>query len=130
MAKEVIKQPSGRPTKYSPAVVVKLESAFASAFSIEQACLYAGVHRDTFYAWLEAKPGFSDRMVKARERPTMKAKEVVVESINAGDTTSAKWWLERRAPDEFAPRPDKGTAPVTNNFLIIANEQKDKYDFA
>ena len=124
--KPVPKNKGGRPSKYSPEVVAKLKSALQNGFNIDQACLYAEISPDTFYRWIDKRKGFSEQMVRAKERPNMKAKEVVIASINNGDTTDAKWWLERRMPEEFGKSYNDGG--VTNNFNFFAIELRKKYD--
>lgn len=94
MSKEV-----GRPTKYSPEVVVKLEAAFNNGYNVTEACQYAGIHKDTYYRWIEDIDGFSDQMEIARAMPNRKAKEVLAGAIQGGDTNAAKYWLDRRDPD-------------------------------
>lgn len=128
MAKEVSKSPVGRPTKYTPTVVTKLKAAFANSFTVDQACLYAGITKETFYQWLDKRPEFTDQMTKAREAPTMKAKEVVVDSVRNGDVSSAKWWLERKAPEEFSTNDKRPTVNISFNQHV--HEQREKYDLS
>lgn len=125
--KVVKKNKGGRPSKYEAGKVKKLESAFINSFTVDQACIYAGVRKQTFYNWLESKPGFLDKMTKAREQPTMKAKQIVVDAVNAGDVGSAKWWLERKARDEFAPPKDPVNPNVTNNFITLVSKDRDAF---
>ena len=51
----------GRPTKLSDEVVRKLESAFSIGCNVSQACLHAGISRDTFYKFIDKNKEFSDR---------------------------------------------------------------------
>lgn len=102
MSQEVTEVPSdkgGRPTKYTPAVIGKLEIAFNNGYNIVEACQYASIHPDTYYDWLKTYPEFSDKMEIAKAMPNRKAKEILAQAINAGDTGSAKYWLDRRDPD-------------------------------
>jgi hypothetical protein len=90
---------AGRPSIYSAAVVEKLIAAFNNGLNITEACMYAEIDRGTYYNWLAEHPYFSTRMAEAQAAPNKRAKEVIVQSINAGDASSAKWWLERKDPD-------------------------------
>ena len=50
MAKE------GRPTVMTPEVIGKLEQVFAIDGSVEEACSYAYISRNTFYEHLKVNP--------------------------------------------------------------------------
>ena len=122
---DVRKPVGGRPTKYAPEVITKLKAAFANSFTVEQACYYAEITKDTYYNWIKRNPQFSDEMDRASHQPMMKAKQVVVGSINSGDVESAKWWLKNKAPDEFG-----GQIPesVGIHFHMHQGDQKQKYE--
>ncbi len=89
----------GAPTKYTPLIVGKLVASFNNGYNITEACQYAGVHRDTYYEWITSKPGFSDKMEEAKNMVNRRAKEVVTEAINAGDSNLAFKYLQVRDPD-------------------------------
>ena len=91
----------GRPTVIDEATVQKLEAAFRDGFSISTACFLSGISRSTYYDHCDSDKEFSDKMSVARMWVTEQAKKVVVGAINNGDLPTAKWWLERRAQDEF-----------------------------
>lgn len=117
---EIVKpNEGGAPTVYTPHVVGRLVAAFNNGFNIKEACQYAGIHRDTYYAWLETKPGFSDMMEESRTAVNRKAKQVIVDAIQAGDVSSGKWWLERRDP-EFKAKGEMDVGPK------IHTETRDK----
>jgi hypothetical protein len=86
------------PTKHPEDTVKLLENAFNNMFNITEACHYAGIHRDTYYAWLADDDIFSYRMSIAQQAPNMKAKQNILMALNAGDTGISKWYLERRDP--------------------------------
>lgn len=89
----------GRPTKLEPEVVTKLTAAFANGFTVEQACQYAEISKQTYYRWLEEHPQFNDDMENARNMLGLQARKVVADRINAKDVQTAKWWLEKRDPE-------------------------------
>lgn len=80
-------------------IIQNFTMAFQNGYSVEEACQLVGIHRATFYRWLEREPVFKKRMDEARHMPNRRAKEVVIAAIDAGDTSSARWWLERRDPE-------------------------------
>ncbi len=122
--KVVKKHAGGAPVKFDPEVITKLKSAFANSFSVEQAAIYAGVTKQTLYNWKDRYPELFDDVWQYRENPTMKAKQVVVGSINGGDVESAKWWLKNKASDEFG---NKNEVPNIVNFINQATFNAGKY---
>lgn len=95
----------GRPSKMTPQVVTKLVAAFNMGYNDTEAALYAGISRKTYYDWLCEYPDFRNKINRAKAEPNIKAKEVVVNAVNSGDVNAAKWWLERKAANEFSTKP-------------------------
>lgn len=127
MSKEITEVPSdkgGRPTKYTPAVIGKLEIALNNGYNIVEACQYANIHPDTYYDWLKTYPEFSDKMEIAKAMPNRKAKEVIAQAINAGDTNAAKYWLDRRDP-EFK---QKGELDVNHGLQDTQEKLREFFD--
>lgn len=96
------KNKGGRPTVFTKEVVDKLEQAFSNGATIEMACFYAGIHRDSYYDYIKRNPKFSDRVEDLRSKPILKALNTVVNSLT--NTEDAKWYLERRFKKEYSPR--------------------------
>ncbi len=86
-------------TEYTPTKIAKFIEAFNNGYSITEACQYAGIHRDTYYGWLEKYPDFARKMEEAKLMVNRRAKEIIVKSIADGNTNDAKWWLEHKDPD-------------------------------
>jgi hypothetical protein len=86
----------------TPMTLKKLEEVFSYDATIEEACLYADISPETYYAYLRVNPGFSDRVKLLRQRPVLKARRTVVSGLD--DATNAKWYLERKVKREFAQR--------------------------
>lgn len=115
---------SGKITKYTPETVTMLLAAFSNAFTVEQACIYAGISKVTFYAWLDKHPDLGERVERAKNQVGFKAKQNVVGAVNKGDIQTSKWWLEKKHSDEFGGK----DAPTVNiNFNAYAQEQREKY---
>lgn len=101
---------TGRPTKLADQVVLdKLLTAIRAGNYMEVSAAFAGIHKDTLYAWLKrgarARVGdpyrsFSDAMQKALA-------EAEVRDVAVVGQAAAKWWqaaawrLERRSPDRW-----------------------------
>jgi hypothetical protein len=93
----------GRPTKYDEKIVEQLVKVFELDVPDKTACEYVGLSPDTYYRWLKEKPDFSDRIVKAKRYARIASGSVVKEAIEKKDVQSARWWLEKKHPDEFHP---------------------------
>jgi hypothetical protein len=94
----------GRPPIVDEIVVQKLEQAFSNDLTDLEACLYAGISKATFYNYQRDNPEFLDRKEILKNALSLKAKNVLATSINAGNEADAKWWLERRRKDQFSVR--------------------------
>lgn len=92
-----------RPTKRTEVLVGKLEYAFSLGCTVTEACLYAGISRDTYYEWCKADAKLSDRMDELRESPILIARESVIKGIKTDPDLALKF-LERRKKDEFSTK--------------------------
>ena len=111
----------GRPTVITEEVVRKLESILQLGVSDGIACQYAQISRDAFYDHLKNDPAFSDRIQSAKDLITIAAGQVVVNDITVNkDVASAKWWLERKAPDEFGDKKSE-PPPIQVNVGVFNN---------
>lgn len=95
-------QHGGRLTVMTPERIRKLESAFIQGFTVETACHLSGVGTSTYYEHIKHDKEFSDKMKRAKLWPTEMAKQVIIGAISQGDVNTSKWWLERKAKDEFS----------------------------
>jgi hypothetical protein len=95
--------PAGRPTKMTPETLDKLRYAFSIGCTDAEACLYADISEDLLYKYQRENPEYIKEKEKLKKNPCLKAKQVVMDSIEGGDKSDAKWYLERRDPD-FKPK--------------------------
>lgn len=95
--------PGGRPSKMTPEVLGKLEQAFAIDATIEEACFYADINPDTYYAWKKAHPELSERMERLRNTPILAARQTLATAVKSDAQTALKY-LERKRRAEFASR--------------------------
>jgi hypothetical protein len=123
------KNKGGRPPKLTPETVNKLEEAFAIDATVEEACFYAGISRQTYYEWIKDDPKLADRMEAMRNRPVLKARKTVVDALT--DPDHAKWYLERKSKKEFSSRTEltgKEGAPIeTKDIGVMTQEEIDEY---
>ncbi|ACC98511.1 hypothetical protein Emin_0958 [Elusimicrobium minutum Pei191] len=93
----------GRPSLLDDeASVRQLEYAFSIGCNAVQACVFAKVSRDSFYLALKKDREFSDRIDKLKQNPVLKAKQTVFNDL--GNPQTARWYLEKKAADEFGNR--------------------------
>ena len=94
---------AGRKTKLTREVVKKLEEAFAIDATVEEACFYADISRETFYQWIKHNKALADRFEALRNRPVLTARTTVNNAIKT-DPDMAMRYLERKKKGEFSPR--------------------------
>ena len=113
----------GRPTVMTEEVLQKLEYAFMRGLSDVEACLYADIATSTLYNYCNDNPDFLERKEELKKHPTAQAKLNVTEAIENGDTDMSKWYLERRAKDEFSTKQE--IAADVNSDITINIELTD-----
>lgn len=91
----------GRPKKIDENVLRKLEQGFVYGYSDAEACLYADISTTTLYTYCKDNPEFTERKEQLKNRPKMRAKLNVANSLDRGDVDVSRWYLERKAKDEF-----------------------------
>ena len=94
----------GRPTVMTEAMIGKLELLFANGLSDREACLIADINPSTLYDYCNEHPEFTERKELLKEKPKIKAKLNVAQAIENEDIDMSKWYLERRAKDEFSAK--------------------------
>jgi hypothetical protein len=90
----------GRPTVMTEFNLRKLEQAFMFDCTVSEACLYADISRDTYYAFIQKYPDFSDRFKALRLIPVIIARITVVAGLTY-DFNLAMWYLKAKRPEEF-----------------------------
>jgi hypothetical protein len=94
---------AGRPTNMTENTVNKLEYAFSIGCTDLQACIYAGISKQTLYNYQDKTPGFVDRKQLLKENPVLLAKENVMLALKEKNISISTWLLERR-DDDFKPK--------------------------
>lgn len=113
---------AGRPTIMTPDMVNKLEQAFSMGCSDLEACLYAGISKQTLYNYQAKNPEFVDRKEQLKEQLVLKARTVIANALNNKDENTAKWYLERKAKKEFSTRQEvtgEDGAPIVPTIEIL-----------
>jgi hypothetical protein len=92
----------GRPKVTDKSGVVSiLVACFHDGMTVREACWQSGISHEAYYSRVRSDEQFADTMAKAQSQVTVNAKRIVAQAIAKGDMAAAKWWLERKARDEF-----------------------------
>lgn len=91
----------GRPTVMTPDTFTRLEEAFATGSSVEEACYYADVSEPTFYRFCKENQEFREHLYRLQHKPILLARKKVVESLSS-DARLAFEFLQKKRPQEFA----------------------------
>jgi len=97
----------GRPTVMTPEIISKLEEVFAIGGTDSEACFYAGIGQSTLYSYQEEHPEFVERKDALKEKPILKARQTVVQSLN--DPNHAFRYLSKKRRKEFGESLDLTT---------------------
>jgi len=106
-AKIIIKkeaEKTGRPTIMTPETIRKIKEGFAQGFSVRNACIWADISQDTYFQYCKKHPNFSEQCKSLQKKPLIKSILVINKALNEGDVSTAKWYAERKAKDEFSLR--------------------------
>jgi len=119
---------AGRPTIMTPDTVKKLKEGFAQGFSIDNACIWAEISRQTYFDYCKVHPEFSDLCKTLQKKPLIKSISVINEALNSGDVSTAKWYAERKAKDEFSLKTEtEHSGEVKSKVVYIEKEEKENY---
>lgn len=126
--------------KYSPETTEKLVKHLKKGSTITSACQAVGIHKDTFYEWMEKKSDFSDAIKKAMAIPDRKVENSlfkmakgffkvkekhyegedlklvkVIEKKMLPNVTASIFFLKNRNPEEWK---DRHNLDLTGNVNI------------
>lgn len=118
VSKNEEKNQVGRPRAITPKKLEKLEEAFKLGCTNREACFYADIAESTFYDFIKEYPEYSDKIAMWKDYQKIKARMVVHKALDKGDRDMAKWYLERKAKDEFNPKIEVD-ATVDNKVVIV-----------
>jgi hypothetical protein len=124
---------TGRPTIMNDLTIAKLKEGFAQGFSVRNACIWADISQDTYFNYCKKNPNFSEQCKTLQQKPLIKSILVINKALNEGDVSTAKWYAERKAKDEFSLRneltgengePIKNEIDIKVNFISTSNGNK------
>lgn len=92
----------GKYTKLTPETVNKLEEVFALDGTIEEACLFADISRQTYYNWIKDNKDMEERFDILRQSPFLKARRTIEKSLD--NPQYAFEYMKRKKKNEFSER--------------------------
>ena len=121
-----------RAVKMTEEVVKKLEEAFAMDCTVEEACLFANISKQSYYNWIDSFPDKKERFDELRHNPFLLARATVIKGIQE-NYQNAMDYLKRKKKLEFGESVDitSGNKPipiVTLNSNDIRSDSSDKQD--
>lgn len=96
------KSNAGRPTVVTSEVLAKLKAGVLMGFNEEEACVYANIHPATLYREKARNKKLCEDIELWKKNPLLKAKATLYKDLSNPKT--AKWYVERRAKDEFSTK--------------------------
>ena len=124
VSKKKKKNQVGRPRAIGEKELQKLEEAFKIGCNNREACFYADVAESTFYDFLKEYPDFSEKIDIWKSYEKIQARLVVHNALKRNDRDMAKWYLERKAKDEFSTKQEFDT--TVNNKVVIVDDLPDE----
>lgn len=118
----------GRPKAITLEVLRDLKYAFLIGSTNREAALYAGISESTYYLFLqdmeeELKEGFSELVETWKNDMILSARQTMRNATRTPE--HAKWLLERRRKDEFAPRTQQEIKQVSD-FDDLSDDELEK----
>ena len=131
--KVISKNLGGRPTALNEATLEQLKMAFSIGCTNREAVSYADIALSTLQLHIKNNPTFSEQVTAWKQKPILKARQVVVKAINKGDKALAWDYLQKKNRDEFSARIEttgRNGSPVATTTMTTeqARKQADELD--
>lgn len=111
--------------KYDKEMHSNIVAAHQRGLNVQETCHQVGIVKDTYYRWLKEYPKLSDDIERAKTLLIRKSKELLMKAVTDGDVATAKWYLERKARDEFATQSNQ-KVELTNSLTELSDEALEK----
>jgi len=85
----------GQPTKMTDNTIRLLKDAFSWGCTDSEACCFAEISTSTLYKYCSENPEFSELKNKLKDMPTMKARRIIVASLDDSDLNTANRVIDR-----------------------------------
>lgn len=103
-------RPVGRPGTIDEDATAKLVAALRNGLGVTTACQISSISTDAYYRKYNSDEEFRNKMEDAKEFGSVLASDIILQTLKAKkgkdkeQIETAKWWLERKKPDEFSKR--------------------------
>ena len=71
-----------RKWKFTDETIQKLEQVFSIGGSVEEACFFANISKQSYYNWTKDNPELKDRFDALRQKPILKARQEVIKGLD------------------------------------------------
>lgn len=105
----------GRPTVMTPEVLAKIREAYLMDCADHEAALFAGISHSALARYKAANDDFRQEIPTLRSAFKVRAKMAIKQSLEEGDDTVARWYLDRRDPDY------KAKAEITSKQIDLSS---------
>ncbi|EPM7558084.1 hypothetical protein ACTPL8_000436 [Enterococcus faecium] len=123
-AKATTKNKVGRPTKMTDDVVNKLEFAFMRGLSDQEACLYAGISKQTLYNYQESHPEFIDQKAAFKSNVKMHAKLNLAKEVIEKKNVELSLFVLERTVDEYKPKQEvSANVDMAARYAAMSDEE-------
>jgi len=116
----------GKFTKLTPETVNKLEEVFALDGTIEEACLFADISRQTYYNWIKDNKDMEERFDILRQSQFLKARRTIEKSLD--NPQYAFEYMKRKKKNEFSERQEMTGADGKELIVKIDGDIANKYN--
>ena len=93
----------GATGKYTEKIKTLIFAAIERGLSYKDTCKLVGISQKTFYNWMDAKPGFKERVEHNQIHGKLQLIRAVAEK-RLDDWRAAAWLLSHKYPAEFSER--------------------------
>lgn len=109
----------GRPTVMTEETLQKLRDAFSIGATDIEACFCAEISPGTLYNYQEEHPEYLATKIALKEMVKYQARKNVANKIKGEDIDTSKWYLERKAREEFSTRQETDEKSQITHRVII-----------
>lgn len=93
--------PAGRPTKLTPQLRETLLETLRGGATRTAAVAHVGTTLEALRRWMANSVEFRGAIEQAEAHAELRCSTTIVDAIVEGDTANARWWLERRRPQDW-----------------------------
>lgn len=114
----------GRPSKMTDDTLKKLEFAFMQGLSDEEACLYAGISKQTLYNYQKDHPEFIDQKTVFKSNVKMHAKLNLAKEVIEKKNVELSLFVLERTVDEYRPKQEvSANVDMAARYAAMSDEE-------